>query len=229
MYKLIGTNIYVGSSIEEKPTNAKPGDSFIEIDNCVVYIYNGSSWSVKCIKSHTEDEINILLGKMFVSSNVYDSLSFGEKIVARFKTPTIESGKFAYIKYLNVSAQGATLKITMKRNVTILTPGIFTDSLVNLNNNSSNTAQSKVYGSIGEDVVTYSGGTQIIVYAIHGSTTPTSFVGGTTPLIGITQQVTKPGEENIIEIENVDPIEDTAYRIGIIDYVLEDDIGTLGS
>lgn len=40
------TGSYVGYSADTKPTSAKKGDSFLELDTKDVYIYDGGKWVV---------------------------------------------------------------------------------------------------------------------------------------------------------------------------------------
>lgn len=191
-----------------------------EIMNYIDFLYNlnkavcteDDSFTLKTINY---DRYLINNGKMYQAGNDYVSLGFGEKIITVYKTPV---GRKTHIKDLRLSAEGATLKASLFNGVTYNPSGNGTDITAyirNLNDNyptydMENYENGKIYIGVNN----YSGGYLWKRLMVHGSTTNQSTGSGDISDFAVVELITKnDGSYNVLEIENVDEGEDTAYNI----------------
>ena len=173
-----------------------------------------------CLYVMPVEQNHIHKGCLFESSGILPSLAYGEKSISRIVTP-LEN----YIHFMNLSlaSEGGTLSIKLIEDVTILTPGTLAipTPYKNLNRNSTNTIETLIYRS-----PTYSGGTTLRTFPIHGSTTNQAVSNGSFVESANTSIVLKNGQTDyILEVENIDQDEDTAYNIGLVNIICESAVG----
>jgi len=154
--------------------------------------------------------------------NFNTSLVHGAKLKYRFVGP---STKYAHLKGIQISAEKATIKVSLIKDVTITGNGTIIDNAIqNLNHNSSNLTESSVYNN----TVTYSGGTVWCNTVVHGNSTNQSSSSGQFIQLDFLEYVTKSeGENYIIEIENIDESENTAYNINLNMFFYEEARGLI--
>jgi hypothetical protein len=128
--------------------------------------------------------------------------------VWRLKGPTT---RFAHIKSLHVSSQGAPLKIELIRNATITNAGTeISGAIKNLNDNSLVVAQSKMYDS----TVTFTGGDAWCTVVVNGETTNQSVTAGQFVQNQNQEYVTKSGDTDyIIKITNLSSTDTASHLI----------------
>lgn len=117
----------------------------------------------------------------------------------RIKGPT---AKFAHIKGIQISAQGAPLVARLIKDMTITNTGTIVENCIaNLNDNIDLEAETKVYDS----GVTYTGGTVWCSTVIQGSSTNQAISSGSFIQNDNLEYVTKDGDTDyVLEIENLD-------------------------
>jgi len=158
-------------------------------------------------------------------ANLYtDSLNQGSKKIFRIKAPTT---LYAHLKSIQISSEGASIKVSIIKDCTIDNLGTELDTLTNLNHNSNIPAQSKFYEN-----ATYTGGNVWTQLVIHGDT---SGVGATLNRPRTNGEfiqndylefVTKKDDENyIIEVENIDVKDNPAVEILIFVFFYEESEG----
>ena len=136
------------------------------------------------------------------------SLAFGGKIIYRFVTPIT---LYPHVKSWVVSTKGASLKASLIKNPTILTQGTPQDIICQLNHNSSTIAKSKIYTG-----ATYSGGSICDFIIVHGNADPNgrnSTASSFSPTDYFEYVFVNGEQDYILEIENIDTDENTAYEI----------------
>lgn len=169
------------------------------------------------------DHALIHLGMSYCAHLEYASLAPLAKKVYRIRSPLT---LYVHIKNIFLSVEGATCRVSLKRNCTITNNGVeLTNVLNNLNDNSNNTPQSKFYDSN----VAYTGGTIWCSTIVHADT---SGAGGSTSrsssqfIQGDYQEyITKNNNTDyILEIENISTI-DTALNLHISIIMYEENQG----
>lgn len=204
------------------PNGGTAFNSNNEVMNYIDFLYNlnksvcteDNSYSLKTINY---DRYLINNGRMYQAGNDYVSLGFGEKIITVYKTPV---GRKTHIKDLRISAEGATLKVSLFNGVTYNSSenGIdITSYIRNLNDNyMTYDMENYEHGKIYIGVTNYSDGYLWKRLIIHGSTTNQSIGSGDVSDFADVELITKnDGTYNVLEIENIDEGEDTAYNISI--------------
>lgn len=136
----------------------------------------------------------------------YGSLAVGATQVYRIKGPVT---LFAHIKSIQANLEGATCRFRLIKEATITDPGTeITDILSNLNHNSDNEAQTKIY----DGGAAYSGGKTWCSVVVHADTSGAggnlSRSSGDFVQTDYLEYVTRSNEEEyILEIENLSPSE----------------------
>lgn len=161
------------------------------------------------------DHGDIHRGRGYCASLHHASLGKGDKKIYRFKAPT---DKYAHIKSIQAKTQGATIMVKLIKGATITQGGTLEDVISNLNDNSGNGAQSKLY----DGNVEYTGGSTWFKIVAHGdksgagaesikAMSHSSFIQS-----DYIEYVTKSEDTNyILEIENIDSKENAATDITI--------------
>lgn len=208
--------------INEKrlPIGGQGLNSNNELMNYIDFLYNLNKVVCTNDNSYTFKTINydrylINNGRMYQAGNDYPSLAFGNKIIAVYQTPI---GYKTHIKDLRVSAEGATLKVSLINGVTYNPTGNgldITEYIRNLNDNyPTYHMENYEHGKIYIGVSNYSGGYLWKRLIVHGSTTNQSVGSGDVSDLADVELITKnDGTFNVLEIENIDEGLDTAYNI----------------
>ena len=142
----------------------------------------------------------------------------------RFKGPTT---KYAHIKGIQIVGQGAPMAARLIKGMTITNAGTEIENVIqNLNDNSSNVAESKVYDS----GVTYTGGTVWCSTVISGDTTaPNGQAGGSFIQNENLEYVTKSDDTDyVLELENLST-SDAAQYINVNMFFYEEPRGLISN
>lgn len=153
----------------------------------------------------------------------HSSLAHSSNKVYRFKGPDT---KFAHIKNIVVSSQGAPISVELIKDVTITNVGTeITDAIQNLNHNSEEEPESKVF----EGAAAYSGGEVWCNTVIHGDTggagANTTASSGSFVQSDYLEYITKDDEEEyIIKVTNLSG-SDAALHTNINMFFYEEPLG----
>ena len=177
------------------------------------------------VRSINTDHAAIHLGWGF-NIHIYEtSLEFGAKKIYRFKGP---STLYAHIKSIQAGCTGATVRAKIIKDATITGNGTIREALRNLNHNATQTAESEIY----DGAVTYTGGITWAEVILRGFTSdsgkfaPSQQNAGEFIQNDYLEYVTKTNNENyIIEIENIDSEESTAFDLTLDFFFYEEPLG----
>lgn len=204
-------------------TNNKLEDIKTEVQSIDLQLEGFTEELTGGVKSINTDHALIHAGLSYCAHLEFASLAPLAKKVYRIRSPLT---LYDHIKNIIVSVEGATCRISLKRNCTITNGGVeLTNVLNNLNDNSLYTPQTKIYDSN----VTYTGGTTWCSTIAHADT---SGAGGSTSrssggfIQGDNQEyVTKNNNTDyILEIENISTT-DTALNLHISIFLYEETKG----
>lgn len=174
------------------PLTGRHLDEHDEVRNVIELVTGG-------YKTINSDHAAVHYGLGFCCYLYLATLAGAAVEVWRFKGPT---NLFAHIKAMQVSSQGATLKVELIKDPTITVPGTeVVDAIQNLNHNSTELPQSKFFDS----AVAFTGGKVWCSVIVHGDTTaPGGQNGGTFIQNDNLEYVTKDGDTDyILQITNL--------------------------
>lgn len=169
----------------------------------------------KALQSTNSDHTAIHKGYGYCAHLYFEELEHGDKKRYRWKGP---EHLYCHIKSIQVGCIGATVSAKIIKDVTITNDGTKEDCLCNLNHNADIPAKSEIY----DGNVEYSGGKTWCEVIVRGFTSeetkqaPAQQTAGQFIQNDYIEYVTKNGEEEyIIEIENIDVEENTAFDLTI--------------
>lgn len=184
----------------------------------------------RSLRSINSDHGAIHLGMGFCLHLYHPLLANQAKKTYRYKAPTT---KYAHLKSIQVNCAGATVRVRLVKDVTITVSGDEITDIQNLNHNSTNLPESKVFDG---DLVEYTGGVTWCEIVIHGDTVGTGQEANRSKSSGsfiqsdYLEYVTKSdGEEYIIEIENIDTKDVDALDVSIDMFFYEEDQGIVNN
>ena len=222
------------NTLNSSDTNTKL-DSVIQNDEIKTSnaILDGAKESItRGLVSTNSDHSAIHRGFGYCKHLYFEELGFGAKKIYRITSPDT---LFMHIKSIQVGLIGATCSVKLMRGttanpLTITNAGIEEPCACNLNDNSMMTAQSKFY----DGTVEYTGGETWCEVIVRGSTSAETKQASSQQEAGqfvqsdYLEYITKDGEtEYILEIENIDSEESTAYDITVDMFYYEEPQGLI--